>query len=128
MNRFFLFPFVGFFLFSCASTDVLYYGNTYATTKTIDIFTQENEIKEPFEIMGKAVYEDAISSNSELIQEKIVRVAKSKGADGVIFEDISVAYASESSAVSVTNIDVIKRQVVKIKLIKYKRNLGESKF
>ena len=117
---------IALLLSSCIGNEVLYYGKSFPATKDIDIFFQQSDIKEPHEIVGKAVYEDSSDSNSGKIQEKIILAMKLKGIDGIIFEDISLSTLNPSTInidSSAPNANSSRIQVIKTTLVKYKKNM-----
>lgn len=117
---------MGLLLSSCLSNEVLYYGKSYPVTNDIDIYFQQSDIKEPYEIVGKSIYEDSSISSSDRIQEKIIKAMKLKGVDGLIFEDISIVNyipSKISADATVTSVNSDRVQVIKTTLVKYKRNI-----
>lgn len=113
---------LGLFLTSCLN-EVLYYGKSYPITNHIDIYFQQSDIKEPYEIVGKAIFEDLSVMSSDKIQVKIITAMKLKGIDGIIFEDISVN-SSTITVEATTSSSANRMQVIKTTLVKYKKNIA----
>lgn len=124
-------------LFSC-SNQIIYFGRTYTPTEKVDIFFRESDINEPNEIMGKATYEVTAKKNSDKVQKEIIDRVKKKGADAIIFDDISLTTTGSTTGAaaagtsgkrgffglfgSKTKYD--KGQMIKATLVKYKKNIG----
>ena len=76
-------------LSSCGN-QIIYYGRSYAPTQNVDIYFRESDVTEPNEIMGKVTLEMSARKSSDKIQQKLMKRAKEKGADAIIFDDISL--------------------------------------
>jgi hypothetical protein len=124
-------------LTTACSNKIIYYGRTYPVTQNVDIFFRESDITEPNEIMGKATYEVTAKRNSDKIQAKIVARVKEKGADAILFDEISLTNTGSTSGGAVagagrrrgflsifgSKTKYTKGQMIKATLIKYKKNL-----
>jgi len=64
---------------SCVTVD--YVGNSYQRTEQVDIYFDEINIQQEYEIIGQAIGE---GPNIEKIQDNLVKKAKEEGADGLI--------------------------------------------
>jgi hypothetical protein len=122
---------------------VIYYGRSYPETTNPTLYFRESEVAEPFEEMGKATMEVSARRRSEHIQNKFVRKAESKGADAILFDDITLTNTGSTTGGAVAGAQVahtglfglfgsrtkIRRgQLVKVTLLKYKRNIHQETF
>jgi len=124
---------------SC-SNKIIYYGRTYQPTQTVDIFFRESDITEPNEIMGKVTYEVTAKRSSDKVQEKIVERVKEKGADAILFDEISLTNTGSATGGAAagagrrrgflgifgSKTKYTKGQLIKATLVKYKKNLQEN--
>jgi hypothetical protein len=124
-------------LASCGNK-IIYYGRQYPTTQNVDIYFRESDVKEPNEIMGKVTLEMSARKSSDKIQRKLMKRAQSKGADAIIFDNISLTTTGSTTGAagagtakrgwffgifgSKTKYD--KGQQVNGTLLKYKKNIG----
>lgn len=125
-------------LSSCGNK-IIYYGREYTPTQNVDIFFRESDVTEPNEIMGKVTLEMSAKKSSDKIQRKLMKRAKSKGADALIFDNISLTTTGSTTGAasagtarrgwffgifgSKTKYD--KGQQVSGTLLKYKKNIGK---
>ena len=121
---------------SC-SNKIIYYGRTYQPTQTVEIFFRESDITEPNEVMGKVTYEVTAKRSSDKVQQKIVRRVKEKGADAILFDEISLTNTGTTQGGAVagagrrrgflgifgSKTKYTKGQLIKATLVKYKKNL-----
>ncbi|MBY0436427.1 MAG: hypothetical protein K2U26_20220 [Cyclobacteriaceae bacterium] len=124
------------FLSSCGDR-IIYYGRSYPATQTVDIFFRESDVVEPNEIMGKATLEVSAKKNSDKVQRKLMDRAKRKGADALIFDDISLTTTGSTTGAAAAGTSgrrgflgifgsktkFSKGQQVKATLLKYKKNV-----
>lgn len=81
---------------SCAVTD--YVGKIYSPTDHVDIFFSKNEIKRPFEIMGKIRAEGGdMLMTFEQMEQNLVKEAMSRGADGIVIESMEIVTVGSTS-------------------------------
>jgi len=134
------FLFLVLLLATACSNKIIYYGRTYPPTQTVDIFFRDSDITEPHEIMGKVTYEVTAKRSSDKVQEKIVERVKEKGADAILFDEITLTNTGSSTggaAVGTGRKRVFfgifgsktkysKGQMVKATLVKYKQNLESN--
>ena len=71
------------FLFAACGPSVQYIGRTYPPTQNVDIYFNASDITKQYEVIGKV--NGYASAKFDAIQNKIIKEAKQKGADGVIF-------------------------------------------
>jgi hypothetical protein len=121
---------------SCANK-IIYYGRTYPPTDTVEIYFRESDISEANEIMGKATYEVTARRNSDKVQNKIVARVKEKGADAILFDEITLTNTGSSTGGAAagagrrrgflgifgSKTKYTKGQMIKATLVKYKKNL-----
>lgn len=128
---------LAFALTSCGNR-IIYYGRSYQPTQQVEIFFRESDVAEPNEIMGKVVYEVSARKRSEKVQNKLMNEGKRKGADAIIFDDISLTNTGSKTGGAVVGASkrggflglfgsrtkYEKGQQVKGTLLKYKKNLS----
>ncbi len=126
-------------LTSCGNR-IIYYGRSYNPTYNVDIYFRENDVAEANEIMGKLVYEVSAKKRSEKVQKKLMNEGKRKGADAIIFDDITLTNtgsktggAAAGAAGSRGFLGIFgsktryqKGQQVKGTLLKYRKNIGDN--
>lgn len=92
---------------------------------------------EPNEIMGKATYEVTAKRSSDKIQEKIVDRVKEKGADTILFDEISLTQTGSTTGGAACGAErkrvffglfgsktkYTKGQMIKATLVRYRKNL-----
>jgi hypothetical protein len=139
MRHFRLLLWIPVLMLSSCGNKFIYYGREYTPTQNVDIFFREVDVAEPNEIMGKVTLEMSAKKSSDKIQRKLMNRAKSKGADAIIFDNISLTTTGSTSGTagvgtakrgwffgifgSKTKYD--KGQQVSGTLLKYKKNIGK---
>ena len=93
-----------FTLVSC-SPFIYYVGDKYPPTSTVDVYYSVKDIRRDYTTMGRMTKELVLGDQEK---KEMVKEAKRKGADGIIFYDIETD-AGKSSIVS-----------IKAELIRYK--------
>ena len=77
-------------LAGCVSTD--YVGKSYAPTAQVDLYFSDADVQKPYEAMGEVRVE--VDKNffvkSEKMQKKLLKLAREKGADGVIVAPMAI--------------------------------------
>lgn len=87
--------------------------------------------------MGKVTYEITAKRNSDKVQDKIVDRMKEKGADAILFDEISLTNTGSTTGGAVAGVGkkrgflglfgskskYTKGQMIKATLLKYKKNL-----
>ena len=123
-------------LSSCGN-QIIYYGRSYTPTQNVDIYFRESDVKEPNEVMGKVTLEMSARKSSDKIQQKLLKRAKEKGADAIIFDDISLTTTGSTTGGAAagtggrrgflgifgSKTKYEKGQQVKGTLLKYKKNI-----
>ena len=67
---------------ACAHVD--YVGRTYTPTSNVELFFAENDVKEPYEVMGRVNARANDMVSAEKLQAKIMEKARTNGADAVV--------------------------------------------
>ena len=93
-----------FTLVSC-SPFVYYVGDRYPPTSKVDVYYSVKDVQRDYTIMGRMTKELVLGDQEK---KEMIREAKRKGAEGIIFYDLEVD-AGKSSVVS-----------IKAELIRYK--------
>lgn len=117
---------------SCIHSD--YLGKSYEPTTNVDLYLDEADVRTDYEVMGEVTLEtDAgmdFAVSSEKMQEKVMEVAREKGADGVILGSLEKRMAGESTSTTETSkrtttstTEIQEKKTVKARLIKYRKNL-----
>jgi hypothetical protein len=138
MNKSSLIFFAASLVLSSCGNKIIYYGREYQPTENVDIYFREADVSEPNEIMGKVTFEMSARKSSDKVQKKLMKRAKNKGADAIIFDDISLTTTGTTTGAaaagtagkrgflgifgSKTKYD--KGQLVKGTLLKYKKNIS----
>lgn len=73
-----------------------YFGKSYPATQVVDEYYDSADIKKAHTIMGKTELTQSFRS-LEKCQQKIIKLAKKKGADGVIFSIEDDVYGTSNS-------------------------------
>jgi len=89
MKKLLLFCSIIFLLSSCSPT-IHYLGESYPETEKIDIFYDENDVNQPFKVIGKIAHDKIVNYELERIKTHMIEKAKARGADGIIFDSFSV--------------------------------------
>ncbi|MBL7841213.1 MAG: hypothetical protein JNJ75_13810 [Cyclobacteriaceae bacterium] len=122
---------------SACGNKIIYYGRSYQPTQNVDLYFREGDISEPNEIMGKLTYEVTAKKASDKVQAKLTEYVKKKGADAIIFDDVSLTNTGSTSGgagagagrkriffgLFTTKTKYSKGQQVKATIIKYKKNI-----
>lgn len=120
------------FLICNISYSQKYFGKSYPQTQVIDQYFEDSDVKKSFTVMGTAELDQGFRS-LEKCQDKLVDLARKKGADGIIFVLEEEIYGSSTSGGATVNekknnkttastnsstVD-LKQKTIKAKLIKY---------
>jgi|GEM_PF-689378 len=87
-----------------------YFGKSYPATETVDEYFDSSDVKKSYTVMGKAELLKGFRS-LEKAKQKIIKLAKQRGADGVIFSMQEEIYGTSSS--SGVNIDGKKKDKIR---------------
>lgn len=110
-----------------------YFGKSYAPTQNVDEYFDISDVEKEYTVMGKTELVQGFRS-LEKSQQKIVSLAKKKGADGVIFSIEEEVYGTSNSSggsvnekkkkkttvSSTSNTIDLKEKKIKATFIKYK--------
>ncbi|RZM24250.1 MAG: hypothetical protein EOO88_23475 [Pedobacter sp.] len=110
MKKLILFIFAGFFLVN-SSTAQKYFGKTYTPTQNVDEYFDKDDVKKEHTVMGTTELGQGFRK-LEKVQAKIMKLAKEKGADGVIFRMEEEVLSTSSSGSGVVNNKDKKKTVV----------------
>lgn len=116
---------------------IIYYGRTYAPTENVEIFFREGDLREEFEVMGKATYEVSAKKSSDRVQRDLEAKVRRKGADAMIFDALDLTTTGSSTGgaaagagrrggflgVFGSKTKFSRGQQIKVTLVKYKRNI-----
>jgi len=80
---------------ACAHVD--YVGKTYPPTTKVEVFFSEEDVVEPYEIMGRVVATANDIVSSEKIQDQIMEKAQKKGADAVVITGLERHKSGETT-------------------------------
>lgn len=123
-----------FLMTSCIQAN--YIGRNYPPTTNVDLFFAENEVSKPHETMGLVTVKGGNFISTEKLQQKMIDVAKAKGADAVLIEsmdEVTIGTSSSGSNNMTTNRNNTyssnsfytrddKQTVLKVKFLKYTNN------
>jgi hypothetical protein len=74
-----------------------YFGKSYPATEAVDEYFDSSDVKKSYTVMGRAEILKGFRS-LEKAQQKIIKLAKQKGADGVIFSIEEETFGTSSSS------------------------------
>lgn len=79
---------LGLFFSSCSWTPEVYYiGESFARNEQVDIFYDEQDIKQEYSTMGRLAHDDFNRRDIQIIADAMIEKAKATGADGIVFLD-----------------------------------------
>ncbi len=96
MKKTFLFVVFGILFFNPTFAQK-YFGKSYPATQIVDEYYDIADVKKAHSVMGKTELSQSFRS-LEKSQQKIIELAKSKGADGVIFSIVEEVYGTSNSS------------------------------
>jgi hypothetical protein len=80
---------------ACAHVD--YVGKSYPPTAKVEIFFAEEDVIEPYEIMGRVVATADEIVSAEKMQDQIMEKAQKKGADAVVITGLERYKSGETT-------------------------------
>ena len=84
-------------MFISCSPRVHYFGDSHPSTQQVDSYYSPEDIKVSYKVMGQLQGFPSLGSNmSEKVKLKMIKDAKLKGADGILFL-LNESYSAESS-------------------------------
>ena len=93
-----------FLLLSC-SPHIYYFGYAYPASSSVEVYYEAAQVKKQYKTIGRMT-KDLIKADYD--KKHMIELAKKKGADGIIFSDLSLDNERKSSSV-----------IIKAELIKY---------
>ena len=66
------------------TASVNYVGKEFEPTTSVDVYFSEDEIEKEYTVMGHAIGSGGDFISNDKIQDKLIEVAKSKGADAIL--------------------------------------------
>jgi hypothetical protein len=85
---------------ACAHVD--YVGKSYQPTTKVEIFFAEEDVIEPYEIMGRVVATADEIVSAEKMQDQIMEKAQKKGADAVVITGLDRYKSGETTSYTET--------------------------
>lgn len=85
---------------ACAHVD--YVGKSYTPTTKVEIFFAEEDVIEPYEIMGRVVATADEIVSAEKMQDQIMEKAQKKGADAVVITGLERYKSGETTSYTET--------------------------
>jgi hypothetical protein len=75
-------------LFVSCSPAIYYLGDSYASSSQVEVFYDAKEVKKEYKVIGRMVM--PITFDSQREKKQMISEAKKKGADGIIFNELTV--------------------------------------
>jgi hypothetical protein len=140
MSKFRIVYFFAIGLLSSCSNSVSYFGRSYPPTEAVDIYFREGDVKEQNEVMGKITVEVSANKSSDKVQDQMMKRAKAKGADAIVFDEISTTMVGTTSGnagggvsgkrgflgIGGNKTKYDKGQEIKCTVLKYSKNIGTN--
>ncbi len=104
-----LYVFMLVFLTTSCGPSIYYLGENFDRTRVIQVFYDEQEIQQPYTVIGRMAHDKEKEHDVERIKKKMIREAKKVGADALVFTDFSVKRLEHEEEDRV----IIKAQAVK---------------
>jgi hypothetical protein len=82
----------------CTSID--YFGEHYPPTTSIDLYFSKDDIKKPYEVMGKAIEQSDDFVSEAKMQEKLKEKGCEVGADAILIESFGRIKVGENTNMS----------------------------
>lgn len=95
MKRLFAPVLLALLLTACAHVD--YVGRSYEPTTHVDLFFDEGEVQERYDVMGQVIARANDLVSAEKLQEKMMQKAREKGADAVVITGLERYKTGEST-------------------------------
>ena len=99
---------------SCGPT-VYYLGDSYTPTTEVAIFYDEKDVERAYTTMGRMTHDQFINYSPEIIREEMVKEARLRGADAIIFTALNM-----NREYDLADKEREDRVQVEAKLIRYK--------
>jgi hypothetical protein len=92
-------------IFCSCGLHINYLGTVSETTDKVDVFVDAAAIRRPYTIIGKGYPDRFLGENTKNLQPKAIKMAKQKGADAILFQDLYVTEDNSSTYSSVRATD-----------------------
>jgi len=99
---------------ACGPT-VYYLGDSYSPTAEVAIFYDEKDVERAYTTMGRMTHDQFINYSPEIIREEMVKEARLRGADAIIFTALNM-----NREYDLADREREDRVQVEAKLIRYK--------
>ena len=73
------------FFSACSSIKVEYVGGSFKPTPDVELYFEKKDIKKPYNVIGEVTLKAPTSFSPIALQNKLKKIAESKGAEGVVF-------------------------------------------
>ena len=97
-----------FFLSACGPT-IYYLGDSYPAKERLEVFYDDYDVKRQYEVIGRMTHDQWINYDPQIIKEEMLKEAKKRGADAIVFSDFGSSATDDNSTI-----------LIKSKLIRYK--------
>jgi hypothetical protein len=87
-------------LSACVSVD--YMGRSYAPTEHVDVHYAMDQVRRPYEVMGRAEARADSGVEMRKFEEELVKEARKRGADAIVIEDSALVVSGENTSTSGT--------------------------
>jgi methylmalonyl-CoA mutase cobalamin-binding subunit len=112
------------FVIACAER-VDYIGNSYAPTTNVELFFSEDDIKEEYVEMGRAIAHAGTNVSSEELLEDLREKARERGADAILVHNFGLVEVGDTTRwdENQSSTRVVEERQIEATFIKYKKNL-----
>jgi hypothetical protein len=83
-------------LSACVSVD--YMGRSYAPTEHVDVFYALDQVRRPYEVMGRAEARADAGVEMQKFEDGLVAEARKRGADAIVIEDSALVVSGENTS------------------------------
>ena len=94
-------------------TSVNYFGNSFDSTTTVDLYLSKEEIKSDYTVIGHALGTGTLWASNDKIQKELINEAQKKGADAILITGLGQSHISiggSGSSVSQITASFLKYQ------------------
>ena len=112
------------FVIACAER-VDYIGNSYTPTTNVELFFSEDDIKEEYVEMGRAIAHAGTNVSSEELLEDLREKARERGADAILVHNFGLVEVGDTTRwdENQSSTRVVEERQIEATFIKYKKNL-----
>lgn len=97
-------------LMTACAPSIYYLGDTYPPTTELEIFYDEKDVGRTYVTIGKMTHDKMLDYSVEVIKQEMIKTAKMRGADAIVFSDFVTTRENEQDG---------DRLTVTAKLIRY---------